>query len=88
MVRSSSEGWWVVIDGGTAHCLVSAELREWLYAQSVFSTGVVACSDVQFDDEGIRILRVISNKLEPGYHGMQSLVVESDKVRFAKDVDV
>jgi hypothetical protein len=77
-----------MIDGGAAHCLVSAELCEWLYAQPVFRTGVVVRSDVQFDDEGTRLLRVISNKLQPGYHGMQSLVVEGDKVRFAKDVDV
>jgi hypothetical protein len=77
-----------VIDGGSAHCLVSAELCEWLYAQPVVSTGVVIRSDVQFDGEGTRILRVISNKLQPGYQGMQSLVVEGGEVRFAKDVDV
>lgn len=77
-----------MIDGGAAHCLVSAELCEWLYAQPLCSTGVVVRSDVRFDDEGTRLLHVISNKLQPGYHGMQSLVIEGDEVRFAKDVDV
>jgi hypothetical protein len=88
VVQAASQGWRVVIEGGAAHCLVSAELCEWLYAQPVFSTGVVIRSDVQFDDEGTRILRVISDKLRPGYHGMQSLIVEGHKVRFARDVDV
>jgi hypothetical protein len=59
-----------VIEGGVAHRLVNAELCQWIYAQPAFSTGVAVHSDVQFDHEGTRVLRVISNKLQPGYHGM------------------
>jgi hypothetical protein len=41
-----------------------------------------------FDDQGTRLIQVVSLKLPPGNHGMQDLIVEGGEVRFKKDCDV
>lgn len=69
---------------GTAHVLVNADLRMALYDHPA-KHGIQVIGDTPWDNYGLRLLRVLSDKLSPGENGMQSVVVEEEKYRFVRD---
>lgn len=72
---------------GSAHVLVSSELRDRLYAEPRLRDGLAIVADTPFDDDGTHLLRVISNKLGPGRHGMKAFVIEDGVLGFQNDGD-
>jgi hypothetical protein len=66
---------------GRANVLVSAELRERLLAEQVWRAGVYILDDRTYGD-GRHYLDVVSDKLEPGFHGIRSIVIEDGKILF------
>jgi hypothetical protein len=72
---------------GSAHVLVASELRNRLCADAALRDGLVIVKDDPFDDEGNHLLRVISEKLGPGRHGMKAFVIEGGVIGFQADGD-
>jgi hypothetical protein len=75
---------------GRAHALMGATLRDQLAATRADRHWLdfLLVSDKQFDNDGTRLIEFESRLLPEGYCGMQDVIIEGDKVRFAKDVDV
>ena len=68
---------------GRTNVVVSANLRDWLIAQQVWRAGVYVLDDRTYGD-GMHYLDVISDKLEPGFHGVREMVVENGDLRFRR----
>lgn len=66
---------------GRANVLVSAELRDWLFSEQVWRWGVFIIGDRTYGDDK-HYLDVISDKLEPGFHGLRYIVVDCGAIRF------
>jgi hypothetical protein len=68
---------------GRTNVVVSANLRDWLIAQQVWRAGVYVLDDRTYGD-GMHYLDVISDKLEPGFHGVREIVVENGDLLFRR----
>ena len=66
---------------GRTLVIIGAELRDWLLAQQVWRVGIYILDDRTYGDDR-HYLDVISDKLEPGFHGVREIVVESGELRF------
>jgi hypothetical protein len=73
---------------GRAHCLVHSEVVERIYAERELLSEVQIIDNKAFDNDGLRLIQVISMKLPPGNNGMQDLIIEGGEVRFQPDTDV
>jgi hypothetical protein len=68
---------------GTAHIEAKQELVDKINLRSdVFIT------DITNFGEGFFLVKVESEALPDGYHGLQNLYFEDDTVKFRKDLDV
>ena len=67
---------------GQTDVIVGAELRDWLISQQVWREGVYIVGDRTYGGDGRHYLDVVSDKLEPGFHGLREIVVESGHLRF------
>ena len=67
---------------GRTDVIVSAEQRNWLVTQQVWREGVYIVGDRTYGGDGKHYLDVVSDKLEPGIHGVREIVVESGRLRF------
>jgi len=67
---------------GRANVLVSTELRDWLLAKQVWRAGIYILDDRTYGDDR-HYLDVVSDKLEPGFHGLRRIVVDSGEIRFS-----
>lgn len=65
---------------GYAHVLVGEELRQRLYDRPA-KHGVYVLRDKPWG-EGLRLLRLLSDKLGPGDNGQKEIIVEGDGFRF------
>ncbi len=70
---------------GRANIMVSAELREWLLSEQAWCAGVFILDDRTYGGD-THYLDVITDKLDPGYHGLCHLVVEGGDIRFRTTV--
>jgi hypothetical protein len=68
---------------GRTNVIVSAELRDWLTARQVWREGIYILDDRAYGG-GRHYLDVVSDKLEPGFHGVREIVVESGNLRFRR----
>ena len=66
---------------GRTQVIVGAEMRDWLISQQVWREGIYILGDKTYGD-GKHYLDVVSDKLEPGFHGVREIVVESGDLRF------
>ena len=66
---------------GRTQVIVGAEMRDWLISQQVWREGIYILGDKTYGD-GKHYLDVVSAKLEPGFHGVREIVVESGDLRF------
>ena len=66
---------------GRTQVIVGAELRDWLISQQVWRKGIYILADRTYGDDR-HYLDVVSDKLEPGFHGVREIVVESGDPRF------
>jgi hypothetical protein len=60
---------------GRTQVIASAKLRDWLISQQVWREGIYILGDRTYGD-GRHYLDVVSDKLEPGFHGVREIVVE------------
>jgi hypothetical protein len=65
---------------GRANVLVSTELRDWLYAKQVWRSGIYILDDRTYGDDR-HYLDVISDGLDPGFHGVARIIVEDGAIR-------
>ena len=72
---------------GRANVIVSAELRDWLYAQQVWLDGIYILDDRTYGDDGRHYLDVVSDRLDPGFHGVRRIAVEAGAIRFMSQCD-
>lgn len=68
---------------GIAHILVAEPLRQRLYDHPAVH-GVQVIGDTAWDNEGHRLLRIMSDKLGPDYNGMQEIICEGEGFRFKR----
>ena len=66
---------------GRTQVIADAELRDWLISQQVWREGIYILDDRTYGD-GRHYLDVVSDKLEPGFHGVREILVESGDLRF------
>jgi hypothetical protein len=66
---------------GRTQVIADAELRDWLISRQVWREGIYILGDRTYGD-GRHYLDVVSDKLEPGFHGVREIVVESGDLRF------
>ncbi len=71
---------------GRANVLVTTELRDWLHAHEVWRAGIYILDDRTYGD-GRHYLDVMSDRLEPGFHGVRRLVIEGGSIRFKPNGD-
>ena len=55
---------------GRTQVIVGAEMRDWLISQQVWREGIYILGDKTYGD-GKHYLDVVSDKLEPGFHGVR-----------------
>ena len=67
---------------GQTNVIVGVELRDWLISQQVWREGVYIVGDRTYGGDRRHYLDVVSDKLEPGFHGLREIVVESGHLRF------
>ncbi len=67
---------------GRAKVIVSAELRDRLLDGQVWRAGVYLLDDRTYGD-GRHYLDVMSDKLEPGFHGVRATIAAGEDIRFA-----
>jgi hypothetical protein len=74
---------------GRAVSVVAPCLRRKLYdAAASGKHGIYILYDKVWGD-GLHYLEIISDRLPPGYHGVQDIILGDDgAIRFKKDVDV
>jgi hypothetical protein len=60
---------------GQTNVIVGTELRDWLISQQVWREGVYIVGDRTYGGDGRHYLDVVSDKLEPGFHGLREIVV-------------
>jgi hypothetical protein len=65
---------------GHAYVLVGEELRQRLYDRPA-KHGVYVLRDTAWG-EGLRLLRLLSDKLGPGDNGQKEIIVDGDGFRF------
>ena len=66
---------------GRTQVIAGVELRDWLTSRQVWREGVYILGDRTYGDDR-HYLDVVSDKLEPGFHGVLEIVVESGDLRF------
>jgi hypothetical protein len=67
---------------GRTNVIVGEELRDWLISRQVWREGIYIVGDRTYGGDGRHYLDVVSDKLEPGFHGLREIVVESGHLRF------
>jgi hypothetical protein len=66
---------------GRMQVIAGVELRDWLISRQIWREGIYILGDRTCGD-GRHYLDVVSDKLEPGFHGVREIVVESGDPRF------
>lgn len=70
---------------GRAHCIVDPNLRAKLYDHGALHDMIVV-NDSPWDNQGKRLVQVMSGALPPGYHGQQAIIADDDGFRFKPDM--
>ena len=67
---------------GRTQVIAGAELRDWLISQQVWREGISILADRTYGDDDRHYLDVVSDTLEPGFHGAREIVVENGDLPF------